>query len=457
MISIKNCNSTRLLICIYLIVSIVITKPVFAQQAERRVVLTGVVKNFSNIVEIDDKSEVGDILLPDPKKSFIPDSEGRFSISFSLEHPGYFKIGRNVLFLSPGDSLSVFIDYENNEIASFSGIHSAENNYLRFAPFPKAGSYLNGGLAVRKTMEETIAYVVDTANKRLAALKAEPSFSKEFIALETGRVTADILHSFYMLYSYFPRRNSIQGDSLIAFQNGFLEFIAPYTGKYLSKDFDGGLLQLEVYRHILGTLMNFTDTTGAGFAKIADWNRSMKMIYEMKSTADKSSIASFEKDIKQIKTPEYRNAVRSTFKALGGMNGKQAMNFVMTDSCGNQVQLSSFVNKVIFIDVWATWCGPCIKEQPYVDSLRKKFAANKDVIILSLSLDDELNVWKNFLKKNKLPGMQYMASFQKLEGYYVSEIPRTIVIGKGLKIAAMRGPNPSSSESVELINSLLAN
>jgi thiol-disulfide isomerase/thioredoxin len=428
----------------------------FSQAIDKKVLLSGVVKNFSNVVQIYDKSDIGAILLPDPNMSFIPDSMGRFSISFDLHQARYFKIGRNTLFLSPGDSLCVFIDYENNEIARFSGIHSEENNFLRFTPFPKAGSYLNGGLNVKRTIEQTIAYVIDTANKKLSELNTHKTFSKQFNLLEKARVTADILNSFFKLDFYFPRRNGITGDSLIAFQNSFMRSIKPYTSKYMPKYVNPDFLKLEIYRDMLGTVINFTDTTQKSFSKISDWSQSMRIVYQMQTSNDKSGISTIEKNIKRIRTPEYRDAVLSTFKGFRRMNGEYASNIVMKDTSGNEVQLNAFANKVIFIDLWATWCGPCIEQQPYLDSLRKEFKNHKDVIILSLSVDGELSIWKQFLNRKKLPGIQFMTNYDKLAGYYVSELPRTIIITKSFRIAAMRGPKPSDKESSELIKSLLS-
>ena len=99
------------------------------------VTLKGTLAHFTNEVEVQDMSEFQYLLPPVAERLIIPeDSTGKFQIRFSLKAPNYFRIGRNALYLSPGDDLTVFIDYNNPTLARFKGQGSQANNFLRFTP-----------------------------------------------------------------------------------------------------------------------------------------------------------------------------------------------------------------------------------------------------------------------------------------------------------------------------------
>src|SRR5258705_10258825 len=81
-----------------------------AQQTKYVVSLKGKLKNFSNQVEVEDMSDLQYLLPPTNERMILPDTNGNFSITFKLGSPNYFRIGRNQLYLTPGDNMEVFID-----------------------------------------------------------------------------------------------------------------------------------------------------------------------------------------------------------------------------------------------------------------------------------------------------------------------------------------------------------
>ncbi len=86
--------------------------------------------------------------------------------------------------------------------------------------------------------------------------------------------------------------------------------------------------------------------------------------------------------------------------------GKRAPDFILTDTIGYKYALNDFEGKIVLIDVWASWCGPCIKEFPYLHKLEKKLANNKDFQLLSVSTDDTKQIWiKNGLLNFNPPGL----------------------------------------------------
>jgi len=97
---------------------------------------------------------------------------------------------------------------------------------------------------------------------------------------------------------------------------------------------------------------------------------------------------------------------------------------------GRQLSLDSLAGKVVLIDFWATWCGPCRESLPQIRAIAQKFSA-EPLVVLSISLDQDEAKWKDFVAKNNMTWPQYRdggssGSISKLFG--VESIPHTFTI-----------------------------
>src|ERR1700753_4019857 len=120
-----------------------------ASAQTKPVTLSGKLINFSNQVQVEDMSEFQYLDVASADRLIIPDSTGKFDITFNLSGPNYFRVGRNILYLTPGDNMQVMIDKNDPNKGSFTGEGAAANNYLRGTPFPKGGSFLEAGKKLR--------------------------------------------------------------------------------------------------------------------------------------------------------------------------------------------------------------------------------------------------------------------------------------------------------------------
>lgn len=122
---------------------------------------------------------------------------------------------------------------------------------------------------------------------------------------------------------------------------------------------------------------------------------------------------------------------------------------------GSSVMLSSLTDKVLYIDFWATWCGPCIKETPHMAELVKKFDGREDVSLISISTDEENDPWLKMISKDKPEWPQYRidASDGKefFEAMDLRAIPRFIIVKEGGQISDLNAPRPSDSTVVSAI------
>lgn len=141
--------------------------------------------------------------------------------------------------------------------------------------------------------------------------------------------------------------------------------------------------------------------------------------------------------------------------------GDPAHDFAFPDVDGKVHALSDYKGKVVYVDVWATWCGPCRKEIPDLKKLEEEFKDNKDIVFIGVSVDktkDEQK-WRDFLVEEALPGIQIFAgdnADDKLMNLYkISGIPRFILVGKDGNLVYGDAPRPSSPEIKPLLDSLL--
>ena len=166
-----------------------------------------------------------------------------------------------------------------------------------------------------------------------------------------------------------------------------------------------------------------------------------------------SFIKEYVKDTAAIKELDKR--LKSIEKTKAGSN---FAGFEAEDINGKAVNYKSLKGKLVYVDVWATWCLPCRGEIPALKELEKKFQG-KDVAFVSISIDENKEDWKQFVKNEDLKGVQLIAdgafNAQFIEDYGIRQIPTFIIIDKEGKIVNADAPRPSSEEITGLLEGLL--
>jgi thiol-disulfide isomerase/thioredoxin len=132
--------------------------------------------------------------------------------------------------------------------------------------------------------------------------------------------------------------------------------------------------------------------------------------------------------------------------------GQPAPDFIVRDATGKEVRLSDFRGKVVYLDFWASWCGPCLLEMPASARLREKFAG-KDVVFLYVSVDTKEEAWKAALAKPGLTGANahhgWAQGFETpaAKAYSVESVPAYFIIDRQGRLQKGPAPRPSAGQA----------
>ena len=154
-------------------------------------------------------------------------------------------------------------------------------------------------------------------------------------------------------------------------------------------------------------------------------------------------------------------AVLALFSTLSAQvkTGDAAADFSFSTPDGEKYTMASFAGKVVYIDVWATWCPPCRAEIPHMQKLEKSYEGKK-VAFVSISIDKDKTAWDKWQKDKTMTGVQLYAPQEQVrsfaQSYGINTIPRFILVGKDGKVIDDNAPRPSDvKEITELIDKAL--
>lgn len=398
-----------------------------------------------------------------PRFMLQTDTQGNFDTILPIKTPGYYTIERNTLYLTPGDELTLFITDDSFK-ARFAGLGNGANNYLAGRPFPKGGSFLMAGANIREDLRSTKAAVDSLAALRFGQLAELENISPEFLDMETARIKADIANSYassLTQFGYFRGETMTQEDfdKLVEeYERDFIPLVRQLSSEVTAEKY----LDVAAVRSLLQ--MKTLDTMAPVFegielpARTAELFRAYKLSLELTDNADPQAFEQAKAFVAAMDQPDFRKEMERIIAGSGTLAaGKPAPDMRLANAQGEASPLSDLKGRVLYIDLWATWCAPCLQESPAFDALAKKFAGDKRIAFVKISTDTNLTAWKNAIAGKTHDSLQFICNDKSLgKAWKLTGIPRFILIGRDFRIIDAFAPRPSSEGMEETLRKILA-
>lgn len=412
-----------------------------------------------------------------------PDGEGAFALAFDFDEAvfGTIRAGRtNVpVFLEPGDQVRLEGNAANLfETIRFSGRGGHANNFLM--DFHRELEPLVGerfmAEKIRTLDPVTFAVLADSVYLHKLDFLTSWDHSNELSPVFTHFFESQILYDKYQKLLEYPmmQQRLAQGEGLPVMPDGYFDFLEA------DGVFDDARLNSPVYVQFLMAYLNYHNVhMGAAMPRDMSPNEynyhlageilpgasgeyiqavflSRELNYGDLETANEM----YSDFMENSKNESFRQAVTDTRDAINSLGpGNPAPDFTMTDIDGQEVSLSDFRGKVVYLDFWASWCGPCMREMPYFRELKERMADQEDLVYLYISIDTDQQAWRNAVERNHITGV-HLNTPGRERGvpalYNVKWIPTFFLIGRDGNIIDNRPPKPSDPEIDQALLDALA-
>ena len=198
---------------------------------------------------------------------------------------------------------------------------------------------------------------------------------------------------------------------------------------------------------------------------------SSRFVYEYIETIDDLLFKDFVNQMNNYKSFEFYKTflIEENEKSIKTLTNneyddkfdKKEFSFYLEDLNGNLRSLSEFYGKYLYVDLWASWCGPCKKQFKYVKELKQKFKRKqlKKIKFVYISIDKDYSAWKETIKKYDIEGEHFISPANKLNNasdfFNISSIPRYIVIDPSGKITDSDAIRPGDPDIKEFLLKLI--
>ena len=408
------------------------------------------------------------------EKEIFVSEDGSFSDTLFVKKNDYYslRIGResSSVYLRKGGTLTLMIDIEQfDESLTYSGSIAPENNYL-------AAKYLvsEQEMAFDKVYvlsQEKFILVVNKIYKNyIDLLNASQGISEEFKQKEYKEIEfahINNIENYEQYYQYLTKDLDFKAEETL--YKDYKDFNFNDTEAYETSNAYKRLLETHYQRIAQNEANNnrkdltltYLETINNSFSDGSVKEQLMfnYLRYGMKANEALESVYKLYKSSSQ--NSDNLSKVASSYKVLTKLTpGKASPKFIYENYIGGMTGLEDLAGKIVYIDVWATWCGPCLREIPALKSLENDYH-NKNIAFVSLSIDEKKDYqkWRTMIADKELTGIQLMAdnnwNSSFITSYGIKGIPRFILIDTLGNIINSDAPRPSNPEIRKILDELL--
>lgn len=371
------------------------------------------------------KAELVTFSNQDTTYSTTANEDGAFAISFNLDSATYLNFGHGVettaMYVHPGDEIKLSIDTEEfDETIEYKG--SSSSSYLAKKYLLEEGNDFFGKVYYMSNSE---AYKAILDNFKIEVINEFGDINDStFINSEIASIDKDI--------SYFIGRQ----EKLAEYSEDARTYM--WETRNIARDFNF-YAAIDSLNSI--DFNNMAEQYAAAFQASLNNVTDAEFIVTAKERITKTTDSWLER----------KTAVDNMPK-----EGEPAIDFNYPDTDGNEFSLTSFKGNLVYVDVWATWCGPCKAEIPSLQKLEADYHG-KDITFMSVSVDTDKEAWEKMVADKELGGVQLWADgWSKItKDYAIFGIPRFMLFDAEGNVVSTNAPRPSSDEIRELLEANL--
>ncbi|WP_456461256.1 TlpA family protein disulfide reductase [Lutibacter sp.] len=399
--------------------------------------------------------------------------DGSFSDTLYLDTNTYILFdGKNkvLLYLEKGNNINISFDANDFEnTIAFSGKGSAVNNYL-LAKEKVAKEIIGSGTEVYLLGEHDYKTKFNKLKSTLEELiKVEKNISDNFKIKELRNINYAYLNKLNIYEMYHAHYDKMPEFKI---SEGFLSDLEnlDYTNEedfIFSSDYKN-LIGSNNYKKAKELAKIDSISEDIAFLKVVGGipNETIKnrllfdnARYGITYTDD---IETFYKTfISNSTNIENNKQITESYKKLKTVaKGQPSPKFKNYENfAGGTTSLDDLKGKFVYVDVWATWCGPCKREIPFLKELEGKYRG-KNIEFVSISVDKSADhdKWQKMVKEKELKGIQLFSDkdwdSDFVKEYLIKGIPRFILIDPNGNIVNSNAPRPSDSKLIDLFNEL---
>lgn len=422
--------------------------------------------------KLADKSITSISLFPqfEGNPQIIMIKNGQFSHPLKLDKPTTFmtKIGneRLNLFIDKGNSLVINQNKKADGYeVEFLGKDAAANEYLR-KKIKLNSTTPRGRELYLKTEKEFGEILANIKTKEMELLNNSNSIPSSFKKLEQKHIQYTYLIgllNFEGSYKYYTQNPdfkvskefaAIYEDINLDYDMDLFSYSSNYRGFLQNKSFLKAEKAVENGNKKLVEVLFLEYLKEIDNDEIRNWLAYDTSRFVIQSTSD---LKEFFDAFSSVSTNQtHIEALKKEYEKLKPlMKGMPSPKFVnYENNAGGKTSLDDLQGKYVYIDVWATWCGPCIQEIPSLKKIEKQYH-NKNIEFVSISIDKMKDhpKWKKMIVDKSLGGTQLLADKEWqskfIQDYRISGIPRFILIDPKGNIVSHNAPRPSN---ISLIN-----
>ena len=351
-------------------------------------------------------------------------------------------MGHNTLYLTPGDDLEIIFN-RNTTKTTFNGKGIEANNYLRNSAklsgweIAKIGRELNEfGLPKEKVSFEVYRYKVDSiVDASLDALAHLTAVTPEFQELEQIRLEAYRLATYLDYFSVGQLSNyddapEVKLEKKQAFYREVATLAEPLLKKIGASD---RYLEISDVRNILRECHETQVFQFALSPAFREWMTVLKNAELLDQGLMLKDYRMYTDFSRQIRNKELRNSFQAKLQERAKlMEGRPAPDIPFKDIDGKEMRLSDFKGKVLYVDFWATWCGPCKMAMKMMKPMKEELI-DKDIVYVFIAGENSPEAtWNNMIpdihgEHYRLTNAQWAAICNKFE---VRGVPTYLVLDR---------------------------